>query len=184
MIIGLKSTISRWNRTIIMCACLLRGCVGVRALWWVMLLGGKKERGVAFRGRKWRKGLCRCVCLCHAVRVYMCQCSFTVIFYLSLDKKAEYYQINYCKTLCLISWQKGRWPLQSIHISSVIIFHPWYHSFCSQVPGGNFVLVGTHSDELYAEDKRSGQSRRVLGALTTRTAQYTKVFKEEIANIE
>ncbi|XP_030855872.1 uncharacterized protein LOC752605 [Strongylocentrotus purpuratus] len=54
----------------------------------------------------------------------------------------------------------------------------------SRVPGGNFVLVGTHSDELYAEDKRSGQSRRVLGALTTRTAQYTKVFKEEIANIE
>nr|XP_054750883.1 leucine-rich repeat serine/threonine-protein kinase 2-like [Lytechinus pictus] len=54
----------------------------------------------------------------------------------------------------------------------------------SRVPGWNFVLVGTHSDELYAEDKRSGQSRRVLEALNTRNAQYIKVYKEEIANIE
>ena len=53
-----------------------------------------------------------------------------------------------------------------------------------QIPGAPFVLVGTHSDDLLAEDKRSGQARRVIETLTSRTAQYTKVFKEELANIE
>ncbi|XP_071489366.1 uncharacterized protein [Diadema antillarum] len=54
----------------------------------------------------------------------------------------------------------------------------------SRIPGMPFMLVGTHLDELYDEEKRNAQSRRVLEAMSTRTSQYSKVFREEMGNIE